>query len=204
MSTDAVTTFFALLAVLALAFVVVTAIVAVWSAAAGTPAWAHQLRAAIAPVAVPLAWAVALTCTLGSLYLSEVAKFPPCILCWYQRIAMYPLVVVLGVAAVRRDRSVGWYAVPMAGIGLCISVYHYLVERFPDSVSFSCSADVPCTTVWVWKFHFLSIPGMAGIGFATILTLVLLGASSAPTSPPGTAGPTLDDTSSTDQLQETR
>ena len=203
MSTDAVTTFFALLAVLALAFVVVTAIVAVWSAA-GTPAWAHQLRAAIAPVAVPLAWAVALTCTLGSLYLSEVAKFPPCILCWYQRIAMYPLVVVLGIAAIRRDRTVGWYAVPLAGIGLCISVYHYLVERFPDSVSFSCSADVPCTTVWVWKFHFLSIPGMAGIGFATILTLVLAGASSAPTSPRGTAGPTLDDTSSTDQLQETR
>lgn len=204
MSTDAVTTFLALLAVLALTFVVVTAVVAVWSAAAGTPAWAHQLRAAIAPVAVPLAWAVALTCTLGSLYLSEVAKFPPCILCWYQRIAMYPLVVVLGVAALRRDRTVGWYAVPLAGIGLCISVYHYLVERFPDSVSFSCSADVPCTTVWVWKFHFLSIPGMAGIGFATILTLVLLGASSAPTSPRGTAGPTLDDTSSTDQLQETR
>jgi disulfide bond formation protein DsbB len=203
MSTDAVTTFFALLAVLALAFVVVTGIVAVWSAVARTPAWAHQVRAAIAPVAVPLAWAVALTCTLGSLYLSEVAKFPPCILCWYQRIAMYPLVVVLGIAAIRRDRTVGWYAVPLAGIGLCISVYHYLVERFPDSVSFSCSADVPCTTVWVWKFHFLSIPGMAGIGFATILTLVLLGVSSAPTSPRGTAGPTLDDTSPTDQLQET-
>ena len=128
-------------------------------------------RLALAPVALPLAAAVALTCTLGSLYLSEVAKYPPCILCWYQRIAMYPLVVILTVASLRRDRTVWWYVVPQALIGLGISIYHYLIERFPDSVSFSCSSDVPCSTVWVWKFHFLSIPAMAGLGFALIITL---------------------------------
>ena len=179
MSTDTVTTFLALLAVVALVVVVVTACTAVFSKLRGaTPRWAVEARAAVAPVALPLAWAVALTCTLGSLYLSEVAKFPPCILCWYQRIAMYPLVVILAVAALRRDRAVKWYVVPMALIGIGISIYHYLIERFPDSVSFSCSADVPCSTVWVWKFHFLSIPAMAGLGFALITTLVLLGGSS--------------------------
>lgn len=194
MSTDTVTTFLALLAVLALAMVVITVVVSLWSVARGAvPRWALDTRAAVAPVALPLAWAVATTCTLGSLYLSEVAKFPPCILCWYQRIAMYPLVVVLAVAALRRDRQVSWYVVPIAVIGMGISIYHYLIERFPDSVSFSCSADVPCSTVWVWKFHFLSIPAMAGIGFALIITLVLLGRSSGPRDVSGTPRGSLDD-----------
>ena len=189
MSVDTVTTFFALLAVVALVAVVVAAVTALVSLLrGGAPRWALEARAAVAPVAVPLAGAVALTCTLGSLYLSEVAKYPPCILCWYQRIAMYPLVVILAVATLRRDRDVRWYVVPQAVIGLGISIYHYLIERFPDSVSFSCSADVPCSTVWVWKFHFLSIPAMAGIGFALIITLVLLAAPTAAQRRPGTAG----------------
>lgn len=197
MSVDAVTTFLALLAVIALVAVVVAA--ATWllgRVAGGAPTWALDARDAIGPVALPLATAVALTCTLGSLYLSEVAKYPPCILCWYQRIAMYPLVVILAVASLRRDRRVGWYVVPQALIGLGISIYHYLIERFPDSVSFSCSADVPCSTVWVWKFHFLSIPAMAGIGFALIITLVLLAAPSGAQRRPGTAGHPGHDTDS--------
>jgi disulfide bond formation protein DsbB len=200
MSTDTVATFLALLAVLALVAVVVTVVVSLWSILRGAiPAWAVETRAAVAPVALPIAWAVATTCTLGSLYLSEVAKFPPCILCWYQRIAMYPLVVILAVAALRRDRQVSWYVVPLAVVGAGISIYHYLIERFPDSVSFSCSADVPCSTVWVWKFHFLSIPAMAGIGFALIITLVLLGRSSGPRDVPGTRRGSLDDADPVDR-----
>jgi len=181
MSTDTVTTFFALLAVLALILVVVTASTAAYAAVRRvTPRWAVEARAAVAPVALPLAAAVALTTSLGSLYLSEVAKFPPCILCWYQRIAMYPLAVILIVASLRKDRAVWTYVVPLGVIGLGISVYHYLIERFPASVSFACTDDVPCTTVWIWKFGFLSIPAMAGIGFAATITLVLLARSSAP------------------------
>jgi disulfide bond formation protein DsbB len=205
MSVDAVTTFFALLAVLALAGVVVAAVTWVVSVArGGAPGWAREARAAVAPVAVPLAGAVALTSTLGSLYLSEVAKYPPCILCWYQRIAMYPLALTLLIAALRRERDVRWYVVPPALIGLGIAIYHYLIERFPDSVSFSCSADVPCSTVWVWKFHFLSIPGMAGVGFAAVIALVLLaGSSGADRSPgPGT-GHDDDPVAPPSSLQET-
>jgi len=173
MSVDTVTTFFALLAVLAAVVVLVSLASAVASRGQRPPRWAAAWRDGVAEVALPGAWAVATTCTLGSLYLSEVAHFPPCDLCWYQRIAMYPLAVLLGVAALRRDTSIRWYSVPVAGIGLAISVYHYLLERFPDSVASACSADVPCTTVWVWKFGFLSIPAMAGIGFAAIIALVL-------------------------------
>lgn len=206
MSVDTVTTFLALLAVIALVAVVVAAVTALVSRLRGaTPRWAGEVHAAVAPVALPLAWAVATTCTLGSLYMSEVAKFPPCILCWYQRIAMYPLVVILGVAALRRDRAVKWYVVPLALVGLGISIYHYLVERFPDSVSFSCSTDVPCSTVWVWEFHFLSIPAMAGIGFALIITLVLLAGSSGRSALGATDGDLLDEPSpdDTNLLQET-
>lgn len=196
MSTETVTTFLALLAVVALVVVVVSAGTALYSLVRGaTPRWAADTRAAIGPVALPLAASVALTCTLGSLYLSEIAKYPPCILCWYQRIAMYPLVVILVVASLRRDRSVAWYVVPQALIGMGIATYHYLIERFPDTVSFSCSEDVPCSTVWVWKFHFLSIPAMAWAGFALIITLVLLARPSGPTSPPGTDDGHQDDSS---------
>ena len=206
MSVDTVTTFLALLAVIALVAVVVAAVTALVSRLRGaTPRWAGEVHAAVAPVALPLAWAVATTATLGSLYLSEVAKFPPCILCWYQRIAMFPLVVILGVAALRRDRGVKWYVVPVALVGLGISIYHYLVERFPDSVSFSCSTDVPCSTVWVWKFHFLSIPAMAGLGFALIITLVLLAGSSGRSAVGATDADLLDEPSpdDTNLLQET-
>ncbi len=160
-----------------------------------TPRWVIEARAALAPVALPLAAAVALTTSLGSLYLSEVAKFPPCILCWYQRIAMYPLAVILIVASLRKDRAVWTYVVPLGVIGFGISVYHYLIERFPDSVTFSCTDDVPCSTVWIWKFGFLSIPAMAGIGFATVITLVLLARSSAPTGLRGLPGDPSDETS---------
>ncbi len=205
MSTETVTTFFALLAVVALVVVLLSAVTAVYSLARGSvPQWAAEARTAVAPVALPLAAAVALTCTLGSLYLSEVAKFPPCVLCWYQRIAMYPLVVILVVASLRRDRQVKWYVVPQAVIGIGISIYHYLIERFPDTVSFSCSDDVPCSTVWVWKFHFLSIPAMAGLGFALIITLVLLASSSGPGGSEGTALAGRDDQSpDTHDRQET-
>ncbi len=179
MSVETVTTFLALLALVALVVVVVTGVTALVAKLTGsTPRWAADTREAMAPVALPLATAVAATCMLGSLYLSEIANFPPCVLCWYQRIAMYPLVVVLAVASLRRDTSVRWYVVPLALIGMGISIYHYLVERFPETVSSSCSTEVPCSTVWVWKFHFLSIPAMAGLGFALIITLVLLAASS--------------------------
>ncbi len=175
MSVDVVTTFLALLAVLGLLFLAVTWTLGIWSRVTGSvPAAVVPLRDAFVELALPLGLAVALTTTLGSLYLSEVAKFPPCPLCWYQRICMYPNVALFAVAWWRRDRDVRFYVLPLVAVGTVIATYHYLLERFPDSVSSVCSTDVPCETVWVWKFHFLSIPGMAWIGFLLLGTLAVL------------------------------
>jgi disulfide bond formation protein DsbB len=156
-------------------FVVGTGVL--WLAARRRPGAAALLadaRAALGPSGVALAWLVAATATAGSLYYSEVAHFPPCELCWYQRIAMYPLVVILGVAALRRDVGIRWVVIPLVLAGAVISVYHYQLERFPDQSSLSCSIEVPCTVVWVWRFHYISIPFMALSGFAAIAVLLAL------------------------------
>jgi hypothetical protein len=123
-------------------------------------------------VALPLATAVAAVATGGSLYLSEVAGYLPCVLCWYQRIAMYPLTIVLGVAAARRDRQVWRTAVPIAAIGAVISVWHIAIERNP-SLGGACDPAAPCSLRWVEEFGFLTLPTMALIGFVTIIVLTL-------------------------------
>jgi disulfide bond formation protein DsbB len=121
----------------------------------------------LADSALPLATAIAAVATAGSLFYSEVAGYPPCTLCWYQRIAMYPLVVVVGVAAVRRDRTVWLPASILAGIGGAISVWHLVIERNPV-LGGACDPSNPCAILWVQEFGFLTIPAMALIGFLTI------------------------------------
>jgi len=112
---------------------------------------------------------------VGSLYFSEVAHFVPCKLCWYQRICVYPLAVILLVAALRRDRSVRWYAIPLAGIGMLIGSYHYLIEWYPNLETGSCSATGPaCSAVWFRELGFVSLPLMVVAGCALIITLLLL------------------------------
>ena len=123
---------------------------------------------------IPLAFVVAAVATLGSLYLSEVANFVPCRLCWYQRIAMYPLPILLGIAWWKRDAGVRRYALPLAAIGMVISTYHILVERFPSlEGSGVCEVANPCSIRWVERFGFVTIPTMALAGFALISGLLV-------------------------------
>ncbi len=130
--------------------------------------------------ALSIACLVALVATLGSLYLSEIANYPPCTLCWLQRIAMYPLVVILGIGALREDRAVGWYALPLTGIGAALAFYHVLVQRVPGlDQATSCSAEAPCNAMWVREFGFVSIPVMALGAFLLIAALVLVGRAAA-------------------------
>lgn len=127
-----------------------------------------------ARTALWLAALVAVTSMAGSLFFSEEAGFVPCLLCWYQRIAMYPLAILLPIAAVRADDAIRPYAATLAGIGAGISSYHVLLERIPGLPSGSCSVDAPCTLIYVERFGFITIPVMALVGFLSILTLLLV------------------------------
>jgi disulfide bond formation protein DsbB len=173
-----VRTFSFLFAVLALlAFGGVLA-VAIGAATRRVPAWAGPiagLRHDLGRASLGLAWIVATVATAGSLYFSEVADFTPCTLCWYQRICMYPLALVLGIATFRGDRGVRLYVLPLAVIGAVISTYHSWIQAFPPASGTAfCTADVPCTDRYVWEFGFVSIPLMALAGFLFVATMMLL------------------------------
>ena len=137
-----------------------------------------RLRAQLTPFAIGAAWVAATAATLGSLYFSEIANYTPCTLCWYQRIAMYPLVLLLGIAAVRRDVGVRIYAIPLAGVGAVIATYHYLLEWFPQIDAGACSAVIPCTQVWFREFGFVSLPLLALIAFGLVIMFLLIPARS--------------------------
>ena len=139
-------------------------------AASLTSTGATNLQALIQHRGRWLAFAVAATATAGSLYYSEIANFPPCDFCWYQRIAMYPLALILFIAAVTNDRRIARYVIPIAVIGVALSAYHIQLQLFPEQAS-ACQAAVPCHTQWVDQFGFVSIPFMAGSGFLAILAL---------------------------------
>ena len=88
--------------------------------------------------------AVAAVCMAGSLYYSEVANFPPCRLCWYQRAAMYPLVPVLALSAITRFHRIRPYAALVALVGAGVSTFHVLVEHHPNLETSSCDPNNPC------------------------------------------------------------
>ena len=175
MSVATVQLFYGLLALLAwiiiggLVVVRVTAVVS----DRGRDAWA-SLTDAISPNALALAWFVALLATAGSLYFSEVAGYEPCTLCWYQRIAMYPLVAILAIGAARRERAAAFHAGALAAVGGLIALYHTALEWIPTLDTGACSATTPCTFVWFRVFGFVSLPMLALTAFALILVLLAI------------------------------
>src|SRR2546421_386666 len=127
MSRDAVILFLSLLALGAQLGVLVVLVAAVGGRL--TEALRGAILDSVGPHVTPLAFVVAAVAMSGSLYFSEVAHFTPCVLCWYQRVAMYPLVPLLGLALLRRRDDVWPYALILAAIGAMISSYHVLLER---------------------------------------------------------------------------
>jgi disulfide bond formation protein DsbB len=121
-----------------------------------------------------LAFVVALTATLGSLYYSEIAGFIPCRLCWYQRILMYPLVIITLIGALRRDDFLPGYVLPFALLGMLVSGYHSLLEKGVFPPPLVCSADVPCTISYVNYLGFITIAVMAFVAF-TLIALIMAG-----------------------------
>ena len=120
------------------------------------------------------AWVLALVASASSLYLSEIVGLVPCSLCWYQRIAMYPLVVVLGVAVLRRDASAWRYGLPLSVVGLVIAMYHVTIQWQPTLDVGTCATGAPCTGRYLAVFGFISIPTMAGSVFLAVTALMLL------------------------------
>jgi disulfide bond formation protein DsbB len=124
-----------------------------------------------------IAWIQAIVATLGSLYFSEIRKFSPCVLCWYQRILMYPLVIIIAVGILRRDKYLHWYVLPLTILGLIISSYHNLLyyQILPESWV-PCTAGVSCTTRFFAWFGFITIPLLSLTAFTVITCCMLLSA----------------------------
>ncbi|MCF6330752.1 MAG: disulfide oxidoreductase [Sulfurimonas sp.] len=121
------------------------------------------------------AWLVATIATLGSLFFSEIMEFPPCMLCWYQRILMYPLVIIFLIGLFPFDKNVFRYSIPFVILGWIIALYHNLLQYEIISKSMTpCSQGIPCSIKYVNYFGFISIPMLSLISFSIILTLLFL------------------------------
>ncbi len=170
---DLVERFYAILAMLAIGFIAVVTIVRILAIGSDRALDAYAAIArTVEPRAIAAAWLVALLATVGSLYFSEIAGFVPCTLCWYQRIAMYPLVVILGVALIRRDRRVALGASALAVIGAAIAAYHVALEWIPSLDSGACAAAAPCTYVWFRAYGVFSLATLALTAFLLIFAFV--------------------------------
>ncbi|GEN30717.1 disulfide bond formation protein DsbB [Cerasibacillus quisquiliarum] len=120
-------------------------------------------------------WTIALLATGGSLFYSEVMGFTPCELCWVQRIFMYPLIMIYGVALWKKNIQIALPGLFLSGIGFLISSYHYLLQKLPllQEVGDTCGI-IPCHTQYVNYLGFITIPFQAGISFLSIFVLHLL------------------------------
>ncbi|MFZ2803769.1 MAG: disulfide oxidoreductase [Patescibacteria group bacterium] len=122
-----------------------------------------------------VSFAQAFVAMAGSLYFSEIRGFPPCILCWYQRIAMYPLVAILGVALYSDDENVPKYVLPLSIIGMGIAIYHNLLyyNVIPEAIA-PCRLGISCTTQYISYFGFVTIPLLSLCAFTVITVCMVL------------------------------
>lgn len=116
-----------------------------------------------------ISWATSIVATFGSLYFSEIKHFEPCDLCWYQRIFMYPMTILLGIAYVKKDWHMSLYAIVLSGIGGIISIYHYSLQKlnFAGDAPLFCGR-TPCTAQYIDWFGFITIPLLALTAFIII------------------------------------
>ena len=117
---------------------------------------------------------VSLAASLASLGLSEVLGLPPCELCWYQRILMYPLPFIFGAALAQKKYDIFWHAFPMVLIGMGLAAYHYAIQMSAFAAN-SCSPDlVACTTRQIAYFGFMTIPLGSLLAFSAIAVMLLV------------------------------
>ena len=121
------------------------------------------------------AWTIALVALIGSLILSEVLKFPPCVLCWYQRIAVYPQVVLIGIGILMNTTDYIKYSLPLLYLGALIGIYHNLLYYgiLPESAEF-CSSGISCTTRYIEILGFITIPLLSLSAIILLITCLLI------------------------------
>lgn len=131
--------------------------------------WGYELWAA---------FVVAAVATGGSLFFSEIAHYPPCELCWFQRICMYPLSILTLLPALAGDERVARHLLPLPLVGAGISVYHLLVENGVVQQAQACLAFAPggCSVKWINEFGYMTIPTLALTGFALVFAFLVLAA----------------------------
>ncbi len=122
-----------------------------------------------------LAWAVSATALFGSLFFSEVLKYEPCTLCWYERMALDPLFFLLGIAIIRKDYFISLYSMVFSIFGAALSLYHYGIQKLPalQGSSLACGR-TPCTDEYINWFGFITIPFLAFIAFLLIFIFSLI------------------------------
>ncbi|HEY3544158.1 MAG TPA: disulfide bond formation protein B [Gaiellaceae bacterium] len=131
--------------------------------------WGYELWAA---------FIVAAIATGGSLFLSEVAGFIPCEMCWFQRICMYPLSLLTLLLAYHGDHRAARYLVPFPVIGAGVSIYHLLIENHVVSTPAQCAVGAGCTVKWINYFGYMTIPTLALTAFALLIIFLCLAAAS--------------------------
>ncbi len=136
----------------------------------------ERVLAVVGPRAYRLALVVALVTTAGSLFYSEIKNLAPCVLCWYQRICMYPLAAILGVGVLRRDRAAFWYAAPFVAIGAPLALYHWLLERVPwlESSSACSTTPIDCASPYFQELGYITLAFMDMSAFLIIGALLLV------------------------------
>ncbi|MYL51173.1 disulfide bond formation protein B [Halobacillus litoralis] len=120
-----------------------------------------------------LLWATSLVATVGSLFFSEVLGYAPCELCWYQRILMYPLVLIYGTALWKKKWDVAFPGIIMSGMGMFVSIYHYMLQKIPSLSAADTCGLVPCNGQYINVFGFVTIPFLAGTAFIIIFIIHL-------------------------------
>ena len=121
-----------------------------------------------------LCWLIVTLSALGSLFFSYVMGFAPCVLCWYQRIFLFPLVILLAVGLFPFDKSVVKYSLPLAITGLLVAIYHNLLYAgiIPESIQ-PCSRGVSCTEKYIELFGVITIPMLSLLSFITVIVLLI-------------------------------
>ncbi len=139
--------------------------------------WTRSPIDLVAAAGRHVALLVACVAMAGSLFFSEVLRWSPCVLCWYQRILMYPLMLLLAIGILRRDRGLHLYVLPFSLLGACVSLYHYLLTKTDWLPPPPCTTGIPCTVDYLNWFGFVNIPFLALAAFLIITVMMLMSAS---------------------------